>query len=88
MKKMYRPPPLHKPGKMTRLLLQIELPIILIASVALFISYLCDRAIDPILANLYYPPQLEYIFASLTVVSGSCLISEICTVEQEIKNSK
>lgn len=57
-----------------RLLLRIAMPLILLASITLLLSYLDARTRDPILANLTYPPLMEYIAASVLITVGGSII--------------
>ena len=73
---------IHKTAK---LILCSQLPIITIALVALLISYLTDRKIDPLLANHTYPAHLEYIMASLAIMLGGCVLAELAERDREQK---
>lgn len=58
-------------------ILRIHLPILTLSLVTLLLSYLTDRATDPLLATRYHSGMLEYIFASLAITVGGCLLSEL-----------
>lgn len=76
----------HFPGPAARMILRIDLPILLLASVVLLISYLQAREIDPAYANVYYGQGVEYILASFVLAVGSfCLID---TVERNQKSEQ
>jgi len=62
------------PGRYTRLLLRITLPILTLWTVALLISYLDARAVDPVKANLHYPSFVEYILSSAVIVAIGAFI--------------
>ena len=66
-----------KRSRTARIILCTQLPIITVFLVALLISYLIDREIDPLLANRTYPAFLEYIIASLVIVLGGALLAEL-----------
>ena len=55
------------PSKRAFYLLQWHLPVILVWSVALLVTFLSDYRIDPKGAGYYYPALLEYITSSLVL---------------------
>lgn len=61
----------------TCLVLRLSLPLITLSAITLLLSFLIDRAADPILAHLTYPPMLEYIIASLAILIGGSLLVEM-----------
>lgn len=63
--------------KTARIILHTQFPLITVALIAILISYLNDRRIDPLLANRTYPAFLEYILASIAIVLGGCLLAEL-----------
>ena len=69
------------PCKAGRTLLRIALPLILLVSVALLLSYLDARAADPMDANSYYPLLVEYIIASLAVTAAGAFVIELVSRE-------
>ena len=69
--------------KATRILCSVSLPILTVSLVTLLISYLIDRQETPLTANHLYPAMLEYIIASLAILIGGCLLSEILNAEKE-----
>ena len=72
MKKIHIPPL----SQGARWMLRGCLGLILLSSLTLLFSYLRARRISPALANLNYPPMLEYIFAALLItVCGTLLLS-------------
>ena len=75
---------LHIPpiSKSARRLLRICLQIIILSAVTLLLSYLEARAASPLLANINYPPMLEYIIASITITVGGFLL--LTLVEREV----
>lgn len=77
---------IHKPGRPAKFVLHIGLPVIVLASVALLLSYLTARQVDPVWANLYYPQLLEYPIASVAILLSGFLLIEI--TDQERKNLK
>ena len=52
-----------------KILLRIALPLILLVSVYILVSYLIALEHDPIAANSLYPPLAEYIFSSLIITA-------------------
>ena len=62
------------PGRYTRLLLRICMPILTLFAIGLLISYLDARAANPVKANLYYSPCLEYILSSAVIVAIGAFI--------------
>ena len=67
----------------TKLWLRLALPFILLASIAILISYLDARAQNTVLANLYYPATMEYIFASLFITLCGAFLIEVA--ERDLK---
>ena len=65
------------PKKYTRLLLRITLPILVVFFVAVLISYLDARAIDPVGANLRYPAYVEYILSSCVLAAMGAFMASI-----------
>ena len=65
------------PCKTGRMILHVTLPLILLAAVALLLSFLAERETDPIRAYTYYPAALEYIVASITISFGGMLLAEV-----------
>lgn len=71
------------PGRAAQTLLSVALPMILLSAIALLISYLDARKLDPVAANCYYPLLLEYIIASIVITAGGVLLVE--AVERDVK---
>lgn len=64
------------PGKYARLFLRIALPLILLSTVTLLLSYLGERDLHPLLARQSYAAYLEYTVASFVMSAvGALLIS-------------
>ena len=64
------------PGKYATLFLRIALPLILLSTVTLLLSYLGERDLHPLLANQSYAAYLEYTVASCVMsTAGALLIS-------------
>ena len=69
---------IHTPtiSRAARVLLRTCLGLTLLSAIALLISYLQVRQTSPLLANIDYPPMLEYIFAALAITAcGFVLLS-------------
>lgn len=81
MKIKHRKIALHTPGKGATVILRIGLPLVLLSSVTLLISYLSARRQDAAYANFVYPQMLEYIFASLAILCGGAVLADV-TEEQ------
>lgn len=71
--------------KYTRFLLSLLLPLLTLSLITLLISYLIDRESTPLQASILYPAMLEYIFASLAILVGGCLLTEALNAEHESK---
>ncbi len=63
--------------KTTKLWLRLALPLILLTSIGILISYLDARTQNSVLANLYYPAMMEYIFAALLITVGGVFLIEL-----------
>ena len=76
---------LHKPQlcRPTVTFLRATLPVLLLISVGLLISYLCVREENLLLANLCYPPMLECVTASLAVLAVGAILIELVQREQD-----
>ena len=61
----------------SKLWLRLALPLILLVLIGILISYLDARAQNAVLANLYYPATMEYIFASLLITVGGVFLIEL-----------
>lgn len=68
--------------KSTRIILSICLPILTLSLVTLLIAYLIERESAPVSATIYYRGALEYIFASLAIIIGGSLLSEVVNTER------
>ena len=76
--------PVLLPGKYATLFLRIALPLILLSTVTLLLSYLGERDLHPLLARQSYAAYFEYTVASCVKSAvGALLISYI---EQTQKN--
>lgn len=64
-------------GRFSILFLRIAMPLILLSALAILLSYLSAHAISPTTANLNYPPQLEYIAASVTIAAAGVLLIDL-----------
>ncbi len=64
-------------GRFSVLFLRIAMPLILLSALAILLSYLSTRTVSPSLANLDYPPQLEYIAASVTIAAAGVLLIDL-----------
>lgn len=69
------------PEKKAVQILLAEFPVILIFAIALLISYLKDRAIDPVGAGYYYTELLQYITVSLMISMATALIADLIVRE-------
>ena len=74
---------LHIPpiSKTARGLLRICLWLTTLSAITLMLSYLEARTASPVLANINYPPMLEYIIAAITITAGGFLL--LTLVERE-----
>ena len=63
-------------GRYSRIILHIEMPLILLASLVFLISYLIARETDPIYANLHYPSMVVYLFYPIVITAFSILLVE------------
>ena len=72
-------------SKTARGMLRGCLGLILLSAIALLLSYLEARKTSPVLANLNYPPMLEYIFAAIAITACGVLL--LAYVEREAKSS-
>ncbi len=68
---------LHLPSKTALLILRIELPLIVVGSVAFLISYLQALEIDPLAATARWSDALEYIFASILASLGVAVFADV-----------
>lgn len=75
-----------KIGRSASMILSILLPLLLLVTVILLISYLIEREATPLYANAYYGGMLEYILASLTITVGGAFLAEVA--EYDVKKSK
>ncbi len=66
-------------------LLQWQLPVILLWSVAVLISFLTDYRIDPTGAGYYYPALLEYITSSLVISLLFAIVADLTDRERSEK---
>lgn len=65
------------PSRYTRLFLRIALPILLFSLVTLLLSYLDQRAVDPINAKHRCRPLLEYPVAGFAITAGGAVVIEL-----------
>ena len=65
------------PTPVGRMILRVEFPILILAAIALLISFLQDRQVNPTLAGILYPQMLEYIYASVTVMVGTFCLADL-----------
>lgn len=68
-------------------ILLAELPVILIFAVALLVSYLNDRAIDPVGSAYYYAELLQYIVASLVITTATTLVADLIVREANARGN-
>lgn len=66
----------YTPGKYSRAILHIEMPLIVLASLVFLISYLIARETDPIYANIHYPSMVVYLFYPIVITAFSILLVE------------
>jgi len=64
------------PGRYARIILHIEMPLILLAAVIFLIAYLMAREVDPVYANMYYPPLVVYLLYPIMMTVFSILLVE------------
>ena len=73
------------PEKKAVQVLLTELPVILIFAVVLLISYLHDRAVDPIGSSYYYAELLQYIVVSLVITTATALVADLVVRESNAR---
>ena len=66
--------PLPYPSRVSKIVLHIEMPLILLSAVVFLISYLMMRESDPVYANLYYPSMVVYLFYPIVITVFSILL--------------
>ncbi len=66
----------RSPGKVARLILHIELPLIVLQALTFLISYLIARENDLAAAIRVYPPQAEALLFPLLITAFSVLLAE------------
>ncbi len=71
--------------KGSRVLLRVALPMILMASIGILISYLDAREQNRVLADLCYPDALEYIFAAILITVGGVFLIELAEHDMQKK---
>ncbi len=70
------------PRRAIRLLLQIEMPLTLIWSVAFLIVYLYEREQNLALAATQYPPLVIYLFLSIAITAFSVLLLQRLSIPE------
>ena len=76
---------LRVPDRIVRIYLRVSLSAILLASVALLITYLDARKINRIDAVFDYAPSLEYIMASLFIALGGAFVLELVILDPRFR---
>ena len=71
------------PTPVGRAVLRIELPIVILGAIALLISFLQERQVNPTLAAILYPQLLEYIYASVVIVAGTFCLADLTAREKQ-----
>ncbi len=66
----------RSPGKVARLILHIELPLIVLQALTFLISYLIARESDLAAAIRVYPPLTEALLSPLLITAFSVLLAE------------
>ncbi len=66
----------RSPGRVARMILHIELPLIVLQAVVFFISYLIARETDLAAAIRVYPPLTEALLFPLLITAFSVLLAE------------
>ncbi len=71
------------PGRLSRLILHIELPLTLLQAVVFLISYLHVSETEPVRAISLYAPLVPYLFFPLLITAFSVLLIERFTGDRE-----
>lgn len=78
----------HIPGKASRLILRLELPVVLIFLIAVVVTYLKAQAIDPLGARFECLAMLETIFSGLVIVTLSAFLADALEYDRNHRNNK
>ncbi len=66
----------YSPGKYSKMILHIEMPLTVLFALIFLLSYLIARENDPVYANLYYPSMVVYLFYPIVITTFSILLIE------------
>lgn len=75
-------PNVRLPGKYSRMILHIELPISLGAALFFLFSYLAERTTAPVFAAIEYAPLVAYLLFPLIITAFSVLLIERLEMEK------
>ena len=71
------------PTSVGRTILRIEFPILILSAIALLISFLQERRVNPTLARILYPQMLEYIYASVVIMVGTFCLADLTARQKD-----
>lgn len=74
---------LHMPGKYSRMILHIELPLNLGLAIFFLLSYLQERIEAPVYAAREYAPLVAYLLFPLIITAFSVLLVERLEMENK-----
>lgn len=73
----------HTPGRSALWILRLGLPMIVIEGIAVLISYLDDRKLDPLLANDKWATSLSDLLTAVVVAVGLAILAD--AIEMDMK---
>lgn len=73
----------HTPGRSALWILRLGLPMILIEGIAVLISYLDDRKLDPLLANDKWATSLSDLLTAVVVAVGLAILADAIEIDMK-----
>ena len=73
----------HTPGRSALWILRLGLPMIVIEGIAVLISYLDDRKLDPLLANDKWATSLSDLLTAVFVAVGLAILADAIEIDMK-----